>query len=642
MEPTEPPRSRLRGIAWIVLLLLAAFQSYAHRYAMTPDGIAYLDLSDAVVHGRWADLVNGYWSPLYPALVGIARLIGRPSAGAEFATVHLLNFLLFAGALAAFEYLLRTVEQRARAWPRSIVHDGRAVVGAYVMFGALALTMLSPELPTPDLAVTASVFVAFAAGLQLVAGVAPARNAVVIGVALGAGVLAKSFLVPWSLVYFAVLALGLRRRAWRAVSTSAVVWLAIVLPWCAVLSARVGHATFGDTGRLTYAWYVNDQEAPSLRRMPRASQLTQLDAILPGVGVTDDAPGTNPVWLDPVRFSGALHPHWDASAQLDTLRTLGLFYLKNLSPLIFIVLFAVLLAEPPDRVALARRGWLVILPALAGIAAYGAVVVTTRYIAGFLIAGLLLVGAALRWPQRVTTRRALLAVGIPLALLSFDATLLPMLALMNAVVVALTLAWLLRTRSRWMVVPTIVVVALVVRVVVNPVLPTVVRVAALVLTLGYAALAREAVARDEAERFAAVAGWSVALVIGALIVARAGIRLSEDARASASAATKGNVAARISAALASRGITPGTRIALVGSPYEAYWARAGRLRIVAAVPEPLTSRFWALSPMARDSVLRVLAAHGAQYAVAEALPPQLHAADWERLPRGGAVRRLRP
>ena len=47
----------------------AALEAYAQRFAMTPDGMSYLDLSDAVVDGRWSGLVNAYWSPLFSWLL---------------------------------------------------------------------------------------------------------------------------------------------------------------------------------------------------------------------------------------------------------------------------------------------------------------------------------------------------------------------------------------------------------------------------------------------------------------------------------------------------------------------------------------------------------------------------------------------
>jgi hypothetical protein len=66
-----------------VLLGLAAFQAYAQRYVMGPDGMSYLDLSDAVTGAGWSRLVDLYWSPGYPLLIGVTRLITRAGPQAE-------------------------------------------------------------------------------------------------------------------------------------------------------------------------------------------------------------------------------------------------------------------------------------------------------------------------------------------------------------------------------------------------------------------------------------------------------------------------------------------------------------------------------------------------------------------------------
>ena len=79
---------RIRVVAWVVILSIAVFQAYAQRYAVSPDGISYLDLSDAVVTRDWSRLVNLYWSPLYPALIGVARAVFGASAAREVPLVH--------------------------------------------------------------------------------------------------------------------------------------------------------------------------------------------------------------------------------------------------------------------------------------------------------------------------------------------------------------------------------------------------------------------------------------------------------------------------------------------------------------------------------------------------------------------------
>ena len=54
---------RIRAVAWIVLVALAAYQAYANRYVVGPDGMSYLDLSDAIVgghtHTEFPRVING-------------------------------------------------------------------------------------------------------------------------------------------------------------------------------------------------------------------------------------------------------------------------------------------------------------------------------------------------------------------------------------------------------------------------------------------------------------------------------------------------------------------------------------------------------------------------------------------------------
>src|SRR4051794_35693433 len=93
VAPLDPARAR--RIIWFVLLVLAALQAWSARLTATPDGVSYMDLSDAVVRGRVGDIVNAYWSPLYPLLIGSLRLILRPGPYWEFALVHAMNLALF-------------------------------------------------------------------------------------------------------------------------------------------------------------------------------------------------------------------------------------------------------------------------------------------------------------------------------------------------------------------------------------------------------------------------------------------------------------------------------------------------------------------------------------------------------------------
>jgi hypothetical protein len=70
-------------------------------------GVSYLDMGDAYFRGDWATAINGFWSPLYSLPLGLAMRLIRPSPEHEFPVVHIVNYLIFLCALFAFDFFLR-------------------------------------------------------------------------------------------------------------------------------------------------------------------------------------------------------------------------------------------------------------------------------------------------------------------------------------------------------------------------------------------------------------------------------------------------------------------------------------------------------------------------------------------------------
>jgi hypothetical protein len=64
------------------------------------------------------------------------------------------------------------------------------------------------------------------------------------------------------------------------------------------------------------------------------------------------------------------------------------------------------------------------------------------------------------------------------------------------------------------------------------------------------------------------------------------------------------------------GTPPGSKIAVIGSPYDVGWARLARYQIVGVVPESKTEAFWRLSAADRSKILRVFSQAGATRLIA--------------------------
>jgi hypothetical protein len=636
----------IRLIAWVAILALAAFQAYAQRFSIGPDGMSYLDLSDAVVDGRWSTLVNLYWSPLYPLLVGIGRAAGGAGPQWEVATLHTVNLACFVAMFASFEYLLIAINGLSRTTRRSALGGGGpwGLVAAYTLFGIFALTMTPMELTTPDWLASAAAFVAFGALVRLNEGSArPWRDAFVLGAALGLGALAKSFLVPWAVVCLVVAAIATwRRRGALIALVATATWAVLVLPWSLALSIAAGRPTFGDAGRLTFAWYVNEQNPPSLQGVPVDARRPATDAILRGVGVTGYAPGTDPMWFDPARWNRSLEPHWNLHDQLGTLKVFELFYVQNLAPLLFLA-FVLAAAPPGTRRSSWRRGWVVFVPMVAGLAAYALVIVTARYIMAFLLAGTLTLLATLPIARRIRPGWALAGIMIPLVIEAIQERTVSGLGIVTSVVGGTVAGVLVPPRRRWLWVLALVVAVGLTRLV----LPASNR-RDLVLGAGCLAaafwfLSRRAIVTGRPVRFAHQAQAALATVLAIVLLTRFGVRLKQDVdklRLSGSDSWN-NVEWKVAGDLAAHGVAPGTRIALVGPHAESYWARTARVHIAADVPPPIVEAFWRLAPAARDSLLDEFAAAGATVAVAT-VGPESGTPDstWTPLRYHGWIRRL--
>jgi hypothetical protein len=638
------PVDRARAIwyvARVAILFLAALRAWDARHDVSPDGIAYLDLSDAVLQGRWVGLVSTYWSPLYPLLIGLARLalawtpLGTPAN--EFALVHVVNFGLFGVSFVAFEWLVVEATKSAAGWGNHALVTTWGRVAAYVLFGALTLAMSPPSLTTPDLLVNAACFAAFASILRLERRTTP-PDACLLGASLGLGVLAKSFMLPFSVLVLGLLALRYRFRGARVLAFATVAWLIFTAPWVAAMTHSTGHFTLGDTGRLNYIWFVDGQEPPNGPELPAATMVETTGQLVPGLSLMREANGTNPLWLDPARWYPALRPHWDAARQLAVLRHSLQYYLTLFSPLLLAGALRIALADVKRLRTAWRRAWPIVLPCAAGLLAYALVYSVARYLVPFATAAALLV--ALTVEPLVPTRSA----GFRTAL---------------AVALVLTCEWLWGATRHFLVLPLAMSAALPVYVVLLPRRRALSIVAAIVVALLVAAAADQCpaswypflifavglgtwlsmrhavIVAGHAKAARALRNAVIAAALCALV-----IRVGRDTRGAITALRESpsrgdNSSWMIARDLAAHGLGPGSSVAVIASPYDAGWARLGRLHLVGAIPPARASRYWSLDEPTQRAASKLFADAGAVALIAVPAPDTLPRG-WARI-NGGAV-----
>src|SRR5262245_55620059 len=146
---------------WGICLCCAGILAWTTRHSMSADGLSYLDLASRALSGGPTELLNGYWSPGYPALISIALFLFRPSADQEFPLIHFVNFLIFIFTLWSFSVFFRywiIAPQEDEA----VNEDNKTYLTpfAFSTFLWFTLSFSGTNLVTPDLAVAAIVFLA--------------------------------------------------------------------------------------------------------------------------------------------------------------------------------------------------------------------------------------------------------------------------------------------------------------------------------------------------------------------------------------------------------------------------------------------------------------------------------------------------
>lgn len=448
--------ARGRRALWVMRLLVigvVAVCTWGARLRINPDGIAYLDVSDYFLAHGLSDPHVGYWSPLFPFVLALARGIFGSGPQYERQIAHVVNFCVFIVALVAYELYLRA---QWRAVSTETV-DGapgfpwtrRAL--AFFAFGYLLLTWMGVELVsasfmTPDMLTAAALFAAAALVLHIDARAEHRHaimQAVALGIVLGLGYLGKAVMFVVALVLLATLAAHAFRRArsLAPVTIATACFLLTSAPGIWSASRVGGHLTFGDSGRLNYAWFIGGVPAPywfvpglavpaPLTRPAHVDRVhgVSLDtlshrSLRPRVYDIDNPSigGTMPLWYDAVQwYPRAFHFTPSLRRQQHVIRE-NLMWLWGHFDLVFLGALIVLGVGGTSL----RGAWPVdptlIVPCTVVVALYVVVYIETRYVGPFIIVAAIagVAGAFASGPEhtraaaaRVARRTALIVAAV--------------------------------------------------------------------------------------------------------------------------------------------------------------------------------------------------------------------------------------
>ena len=287
---------------YCVLAALVPF-GYAlyEPFQIDGDAVAYMDIGDCLRAHQWAGIVNGYWHPLYPALLAAGHALFHSTPANELHAYYMVNFAIFLlGMLAVVCFTdalvrlrstltvdrsslkatadpLRTTENEERTTDNGECTTHHLLDRYPLRYLGLALVVIASQRELslgkvrPDALLQALLLFALAALLAHLA-TGRLRYAALMGLALGCAYLTKSFAFVVALLCIAVLAgfrwLWLKHKAARILTAAlaALACFAVVSgPYIAALSHARGRFDFGDSGALNYAWYVAGTEKMHLQ-----------------------------------------------------------------------------------------------------------------------------------------------------------------------------------------------------------------------------------------------------------------------------------------------------------------------------------------------------------------------------------------
>ncbi|MGB8886048.1 MAG: hypothetical protein WCC87_04950 [Candidatus Korobacteraceae bacterium] len=429
-DQAAAPRPHAQQDRWRLALLslgivLGTVYAYCYRFAISPDGIGYLDVASAYLRHDWTTAIDSWWSPAYSWILALFLHVFSPTARTELPVLHLVNFLCFAWTAWSFHRFWRALSDSIEQPDAKLAGLPFLAPFAFDLFGYALLFLLFLPLiatPTPDIFASSFMFLIAERLLQCkTRGKVTWRDGATLGFLFAFGYLSKAILFYFSIVAIGIAVIDRSLKNRRALLVSAVVLIVVITPWVVALHHTFGRWTLGFAGPLNYAWFVDGTKTVTFPG-PIGAPLPYFpgDRVFnqPAIyAVRTQSNITYVPWYDPGRFDKSDRPHFQWRGQIAALQKnlvwLRTWFFVNLGPMSVVVL-ALLLGS---RAAISRifaRYLVVAVPTLTVFAMYSLVYIRTqRYIVALAV---LLFGvglASVRFdPANRLLVRAILASGL--------------------------------------------------------------------------------------------------------------------------------------------------------------------------------------------------------------------------------------
>lgn len=427
--------ARGRFYVWAVMLGGWLLDGIALGRSVNGDAISYFDIATECTKGNWGALINAYWSPAYPTLLGAWWSHVGHSMYWESILASLLDGVILVGTLACFEFFLKALFERLEI-ASSNETQGEPLRAnelrpiCYALFFWVTILIHSAADHRPDTLVIAVVLMSSGIILRIANEKGGWLAFAALGAALGFGYLCKAVMFPLAFAFLAAafIAAGFSSRAVLRTVCGLLVFLLVSAPFALAISRAKGRFTIGDVGKIAYAEYVNhvrpfahwQGETPGLGTPKHAER--KIFNVPPVFEFATPVGGSYPPFYDQSYWYDGVRPRFQLAGQLDALHRSADNYFD-----LFVVKLGCLTAGFLILLFWSGRGksfanslikeFVLWGPALAALVLYSIVEVQARFLAGFLIlvwAGLF---AGLRTPRAQSGHAVIKAVACSVVLL---------------------------------------------------------------------------------------------------------------------------------------------------------------------------------------------------------------------------------
>lgn len=399
----DPQYRRLRYLRagfWLIAGITGFLQIWLQDHIIHDDALSYLDSGDLLWRGDFSNAITNHWSPGLPFLLGLALKVLHPTGFWEIAVVKLVDLIIFVTAIGCFDFFIGQFceyheRNTAAQSPRIQSKLALPAVG-YLLFLSVLTRWLPAWETTPDMLVTAIVFVVLGLLLKMRMGATGFGLFAIFGAVLGCGYLAKAPMFPLAFVFLVIASLlvGDIKKAVPRVALSFGIFALIATPLVWELSVLAGGLTFGKSGAWNYARWIDGVALPYHwhGEPPGSGTPVHPTRVLfqkPTVyEFGSPVLGTFPPWRDPYYWFTGITPHFDLAGQWRVTRG----NLKNLKEMatglnpgfaygLLILFFMTGDWRMTGRI-LARQ-WFLLVPSIVAIAMFSIVLVESRYIAPY-------------------------------------------------------------------------------------------------------------------------------------------------------------------------------------------------------------------------------------------------------------------